>query len=90
MAYCQHKGGKLLFFLSDSARGDFLDAVGASKLVKVGPAHHTFKAIDPLLAALVVFYLVLGVPLSADDDEIELLLNLVASSNPLVFLGIMV
>jgi hypothetical protein len=82
IAYCQHRGGKLIYFLSQEDKDAFLEAVGASTLVKVGPSSHLFRATDPSKAALAVTFLVLGVPLAARDEEVESLLTLIASPNP--------
>jgi hypothetical protein len=82
VAYCQHRGGKLLYFLSKEDKAAFREAVGVSTLVKVGAVSHLFRVTDPSQAAHAVTFLVLGVPWAASDEEVGALLSLIASPNP--------
>ena len=74
VGYHQHKGGKALYFLSPELRDRFVEAIGVSKLVKVGSAHHLFRVTQ-------VTFIIMGVPLNATSGEVETILSLVASLN---------
>jgi hypothetical protein len=72
VAYCQHQGGKLLYFLSGEDKAAFTNAVGVSTVVRVWCP----------TAALAVTFLVLRVPWTASDKEVGTLLALITSPNP--------
>ena len=81
VGYHQHKGDKTLYFLSPELRDRFVEAVGASKLVKVGSAHRLFRVTQVSEASCGVTFIIMGVPLNATSEEVETILSLVASLN---------
>jgi hypothetical protein len=68
--------------LSGEDKAAFADAVGVSTLFKVDVVSHLFQVITPSSAALVVMFLVLGVPWAVRDKEVGTLLAQIVSSNP--------
>ena len=81
--YCQHKGGKLVYFISAKDKEDFANTVGVSHLVKIRNFQHLFTVQDPCKAQLAVSYMIMGVPLEASDEHVAALLSCITSVNPL-------